>query len=336
MMKLETMRVIVDSLQEQTPLLVQTILSRWNDDIQDVRYIRSSANFVFSFRMLDEPYFLRFNHEDERAAALIEQELAFVLHLADRGLKVAGPVPSRQEAFVETVSSALGTFHATVFEALEGQHYELDDLTPEQLLMWGETFGKLHHIASTYPATQRLHWREQLAWFYSRLQGERDALEVARRLKQKLSALPTTSSNYGLLHADFELDNLVWQGNEAAVLDFDDCTYSWFVADIAYALRDVFGDDPSRVDLSHPTLHRFVEGYRTVRPLPDEELALLPVFLCFHNLFMFTRLLRALENLEKRNQPEWVETLSEKLKHKLVSYRDQFGSVLTTNIILVV
>lgn len=34
------------------------------------------------------------------------------------------------------------------------------------------------------------------------------------------AALPTTRDNYGLIHFDFESDNLSWNGNEVSALDF--------------------------------------------------------------------------------------------------------------------
>src|SRR2546430_7254258 len=55
-----------------------------------------------------------------------------------------------------------------------------------------------------------------------------------------LSALTVTETNSGLIHGDFELDNLFWQDDTIALLDFDDCSYSWYVADVAFALRDLF------------------------------------------------------------------------------------------------
>ena len=51
------------------------------------------------------------------------------------------------------------------------------------------------------------------------------------------------------------------------MIDFDDCATYWFVADIAFALRDLFGDSASQVDFQNAMLLRFIEGYRSARSI---------------------------------------------------------------------
>ena len=329
MMRLETMWRVLEFLQEDSTQLIEEMLARWGNDIDDVHFFRSSANFLFSFQMSNKPYFLRFNHESERTVEAIEQELAFVEHLAERGLSVAKPIPSLNDNLVESVPSTLGTFHVAVFEALEGKQYDLDELSSEQLSEWGRTLGELHEISNTFPVVERPAWQTQLDWINNYLpQEEKVALDVAKKLEQTFASLPVSEDTYGFIHFDFELDNIVWKGDKAKALDFDDCAYCWFVADIAFALRDLFDDHPEKVDLNHASLKTFAEGYRSVKPLTDNDLALIPLFLCFHNLLMFAKLLRSRENLALKNCPEWTQQLDEKLKRKVESYRENFASAL--------
>lgn len=329
MMKLELMWRVLDYLAEDATQLIEDILSRWANDAKDSHFFRSSANFVFTFQMSNKPYFLRFNHESERTVEAIKQELAFVNYLDQKGLNVAKPIPSLKGAFVESVSSTLGTFHAVVFEALERKQYDLNELSSEQIVEWGKTLGELHQISSSYPASKRPTWQTQLDWVKSYLpQEEKAALAIASRLEQKLGFLPASCSNYGLIHFDFELDNIVWEGNQIKAIDFDDCCYSWFIADLTFALRDLFDDNPSRVDLKNPSLKSFIQGYRSQQALSDETLALLPLFLSFHNLLLFTKIVRSREKFDKTNAPEWTEQLDEKLENKLASYRENFAQIL--------
>jgi Ser/Thr protein kinase RdoA (MazF antagonist) len=137
--------------------------------------------------------------------------------------------------------------------------------------------------------------------------------------------LPVSQGTYGLIHFDFELDNIVWAGDQAKVLDFDECSYSWFAADIIYALSNLFDDNPSHVDLKNPSLQSFVQGYRSQQALPDETLGLLPLFLSFHNLLTFTKLIYSRKNFDKTNSPEWTQQLDKKLENKLEIYRASFA-----------
>ena len=52
-----------------------------------------------------------------------------------------------------------------------------------------------------------------------------------------LGALPVDRDRYGLIHFDFELDNLYWRDQTIGMLDFDDCAHYWYAADIAFWLK---------------------------------------------------------------------------------------------------
>ena len=56
---------------------------------------------------------------------------------------------------------------------------------------------------------------------------------AVRRLGDRLSELPRDPSCYGMIHGDFELDNLAWVDDTPTSFDFDDAARSWFVADVA-------------------------------------------------------------------------------------------------------
>ena len=57
------------------------------------------------------------------------------------------------------------------------------------------------------------------------------------------------------------------------IIDFDDCGYGWYVMDVATSLLFLLGEPNYDAAFAG-----FVEGYRSVRPLPDEHLEMLPVF----------------------------------------------------------
>ncbi|MGL4574962.1 MAG: hypothetical protein ACRCV9_09250 [Burkholderiaceae bacterium] len=82
-----------------------------------------------------------------------------------------------------------------------------------------------------------------------------------------------------------------------------------------------------KVDIAHHDLQHLIQRYRQEKTLAAEELALLPNFLLFHNLFTFTRLLRALENVQKDDLRDLLKVLREKLDRKATIYRDRFCSL---------
>ncbi len=93
--------------------------------------------------------------------------------------------------------------------------------------------------------------------------------------REVLRDLGTGPEHFGLVHGDFLPENLLLgPGGDITLLDFDDCGTGWFLFDIATALFV-----PS-IDDSYPQVcDAFVAGYRSVRDLPDTEVAMLPLFL---------------------------------------------------------
>lgn len=104
----------------------------------------------------------------------------------------------------------------------------------------------------------------------------------------------------------------------------DDCAWYWYVADIALALSDLFGDRPSQVDWQNSAFQHFVHGYRTVRPMPQTELAQLPLFLQLQNLVTFARLYRAVTPVDPTGELPWMAGLRGKLAAKMRFDRAEF------------
>ncbi|MFE8702938.1 hypothetical protein ACFYKX_20225 [Cytobacillus sp. FJAT-54145] len=104
-------------------------------------------------------------------------------------------------------------------------------------------------------------------------------------------------------------------------MDFDDCCSHWYVADIAYALRDILEDG---VNWENPSLQQFLNGYEQRMELDKEILKELPWFLRMHNLVTFAKLLRTVDLEESRDYPEWLSGLHKKLLDKLDDYRVSF------------
>ena len=145
MMKLSLMQAVVGALNDtyESPI-ADALLAAWAHDQGRARYFRASANFIFMFKHAGNPYILRFTHAGERTAAAIQAELAFLQHLAARGVPVARPIRSLAGRMVESIATPLGVFHAAVFERLLGWQFDISDLALTQFAHWGHALGALH------------------------------------------------------------------------------------------------------------------------------------------------------------------------------------------------
>ncbi|MFD1737744.1 phosphotransferase enzyme family protein [Bacillus salitolerans] len=317
MLKLSMMNKIVKTVDENwRSAIAETILTRWGYDEGSVYYYRGSANFIFVFKRDGKRYFLRFNHSSERNFDEIHDELRIVNYLHEHGVKVALPEISRHNQLIESVDTDHGLFYSVVFEALEGNHWDIENLKEEDYYSWGRALGRLHHIFKTMPDEFTLHrksWFDQVEHIQPYLtSNEKEGLRV---LVEKMKAIPVSNENYGSIHFDFELDNIIWNNNEVSILDFDDCSRNWYVADIVYALRDL-------EKLEGRMFDSFIEGYKHETALDERVLKHIEIFKVFHHYFALARLVRSVDIDEKDLVNDSLRGLRKKLLLYIQSYRE--------------
>ncbi len=109
---------------------------------------------------------------------------------------------------------------------------------------------------------------------------ERDMLLDARdRLHAALTRYGKPASTFSLIHADLHPRNVLIDGAQAAVIDFDDAGFGWHLYDLAVALIG-YQEHPDFVTFRDAC----IMGYRSVRAISNEDLALLPMFLLIRDM----------------------------------------------------
>ncbi len=326
MMKLSTMQGLIQTLDEQggSPV-AEEILSCWQHDPGTARFFRASANFIFTFENQSREYILRFNHAGERTPDGVQAELDVLNYLASQAAPIGRPVRSLSGKTLEIVRTSSGRFLAAVFEKLRGFQYETPELPEHLFVAWGRALGELHRTLSGFHGSGRPSWREQLSLAADTIpHRETAARNMLDRLGHELNQIPVSAGSYGLIHFDFELDNLLWEGDRPGVVDFNSCAWYWYAADIAFALRDLFADRADRVDPTDPRFLAFIEGYRQAREIAQVELDRIPLFLKVHNLVTFADLERSLDGSGQSGEPGWLAALRRKLMQKQDAYRQSF------------
>lgn len=326
MMKLSTMKKVVDTVNKdwKSPL-AEKMLELWGYDADTVKYFRSSANFVFIFKKSGKTYFLRFNDSTERDLKSIESEVNILNYLIKSNMDVSKPVKSSNGKYIETFNTELGTFYAVVFEGLRGKMYEIDELSVNHFYNWGKALGSLHESMKNIPEeykTNRISYEKHLAFVDEILSdNEISAKEELKYLISRLNDLDINNNNFGLIHYDFELDNLVWKDEAVSILDFDDCSNYWYAADIVYALRDLIQDDTIP---NNEEYQKFIEGYKRETSIDVSLLNEIPLFIRLHNLVSFAKLIYTVDISDSPDYPEWLLNLREKLVNKMEELGSSF------------
>jgi Ser/Thr protein kinase RdoA (MazF antagonist) len=105
---------------------------------------------------------------------------------------------------------------------------------------------------------------------------------------------------FSLIHADLHPGNVLIHRDHLAVIDFDDAAFGWHLYDLAVAL--VFYEDHAHFAGFRDACLR---GYGAVRPLPDDVVGLLPMFLLIRRLVQVGWLHARPELPEQRDLQKW-------------------------------
>lgn len=326
MIKLSTMKRFFDQVDEQGgDVMLDALAGRWDAQPGSVRVLHASSNFTAAFTSGESQRILRCVPAEERTEVALLAELAFVRHLADRGVRVASPVPSLQGNLLELSDSPIGPVFATAWVRLEGRCQDNPGKAdPEMLHAWGRSLGLIHAAAVGYAAPGRPDLVTLLQTAGEQLPlANRSAQRAASLLRERMSRWARDPVEYGLLHFDLSLDNLIFGAGEPGIIDFDDCAYGWFGADIAFALRPLFQDRASRVDPSDPRMACFLSGYREVRPIPERTLEHMPHFLAMNHLHHLGSLATSLKAMPGGDAPPWVCQLQGRLRGMCAGFQQE-------------
>ena len=118
-------------------------------------------------------------------------------------------------------------------------------------------------------------------WEHAHLTKSERALLLRRRqdVRVALNEYGERPNNFSLIHADLDATNIVHDGDDLVLIDFDDCAYGWHMYEIASVLID-YRSTPDFEALCAVLL----EGYRKYRPLAQRDIEMLPAFLLIRGM----------------------------------------------------
>nr|WP_255684149.1 MULTISPECIES: phosphotransferase [unclassified Xanthobacter] len=275
---------------------VRGALPRWGLGTDaEVKLLTISENATF--RVTDKeagPLVFRVHRPGYHSRAEITSELAWIEALrADEVITTPRPIPLINGGLIADIEDEGTTRHVVAFEFLNGS----EPAEGEDLVGWfrqlGAIHAKLHAHARAWSKPEGFtrkvwnfettlgdtpHWGDFRASLGLDAKGQALLERTAALLKEKLLPLSQPDS-FGLVHADLRLANLLVNGDELALIDFDDCGLSWFLFDFAAAIS--FLEHEPYV----PALKAaWMEGYRTVAPLPAEASDQLDLFVMLRRI----------------------------------------------------
>ncbi|MEC9489105.1 MAG: phosphotransferase [Halanaerobium sp.] len=224
-------------------------IARFGISSDMINFLGGFQNFVYQFTREGQDFILRFSHDSRRTPELVMGEVDWLNYLARNGLKVCKAVKSKRDRIVEVIDAGQTSFSAVSFVKAPGRPTEQEDLTEELFIKMGNFIGRMHMLTRDYepstPEIRRPEWYEGMDSLANSYLNEvddkiKDKFIKIRRYPEKYTM---GRDEYGLIHCDFHRHNFHLYQNEIYLYDFDECSYSWFVEDIAMALFYALPDE---------------------------------------------------------------------------------------------
>jgi Ser/Thr protein kinase RdoA (MazF antagonist) len=226
----------------------------------------------------------------------LESELIWVEQIRkDTEVIVAAPIRGTDGEYIQFLRSdnkkAYALYTCVLFEFLEGKAPdESDEQTMVQSFFYlGEITACLHKHSKSWRDAGGLH---RFVWDHHNMIGNNpkwgfwqnaedldnkktNILEhAASIIQRRMKNYSRNGENFGLIHADLRLANILIDGDDLKVIDFDDCGYGWYMHDLASAVSFI-----ETKPITKKLIINWIAGYQKVSPLKQEDLDEIDTFI---------------------------------------------------------
>lgn len=226
-------------------------------------------------------FVLRIYRQKNKDSTRIEQEISFVDHLRNNGIKVPSIITNIHKEKVSTIEIDGMSWRVILMDFISGSH--TDTYTPVLLHDMADAQSRMHLLSEKLTSNEPSTITELKEGVFiqlidmTQIKDPRLVAFLGRaKLYRKLldSALPT-----GLCHLDYDRENILADpnGRITAILDFDDLAAAPFVVDLGYTLWEIWYTNGKQA------ADQYLALYEQQRPLNESEKSfLMPVILFRH------------------------------------------------------
>lgn len=306
--------------------------------LADVELILVSENVTFRAveRQSGDAYALRLHRPGYHDLSELTSEHQWLRALADAGISTPTPIATPAgEGFVPVRIGGTGggLRYASVSRWVDGEivssllRRRADPaLEQHYFAQLGAAMAAMHNQASSWepPAgfyRKRLDIDGLLGpdpywgrfWEYHALTAneQHTMLRARDEMIKVLREYGCESGTFSMIHADMNHDNLVVDGDRVTVIDFDDAAFGWHLYDIATALHGCSSPVVGAAEAA------FLDGYRSVRAIGDDDLALLPMFRLIQGMAL-------LGWIGERPEVDWPAGRLDLLRHDVLTLCAEF------------
>ncbi len=266
----------------------------------ELTLVNLSENATFKVTAPDgRSWALRLHRPGYHSRPAKASELTWLTDLRETGtVQTPVVIAGLDDDWIQRASIASSELrHAVLFKWETGTEPLISDDLNAPFERLGELAARMHHHVQQW---HKPDWFTRFTWDFDTALGgqhphwgrwsdgmgvDAPTRELFRRtvklIGQRLDAYGKTPNRFGLIHADLRLANLLVDGTDVKVLDFDDCGFGWFMYDAAAAVS-FYEHEPQIPSL----LDSWKQGYRKVRPLSREDETEIATFIMLRRLLL--------------------------------------------------
>ncbi len=243
---------------------------------------------------------LRVHRDGYHSKSAIASELAWLIDLRNTGVVTTpAPVKGRDGEIIQMIGHArmARPRHVVLFDWESGAEPGIGENLIEPFRVLGEVTARMHVHTRQW---QRPPWFTRLTWDFETSLGDanphwgrwRDGMGVdaeaakifgrcVELIGRRLVAYGKGSERFGLIHCDLRLANLLIDGAQVKVIDFDDSGFGWYMYDAATPVS-FYEHEPQVPEL----IESWKTGYRRVIDLAKDDEAEIPTFVMLRRLLL--------------------------------------------------
>lgn len=269
---------------KQTKQAALIALQHYDIDWSSIHFIQISEHATFRVDFGDGEKLLLRIHPATKTRSETASELEWLAYLRHKELIVPVAISNHEGEFITNAESREGLrYYATLLKWVEGDTIHKGMLTTENVHRLGAMMARLHEAGADFCPSRdfvRPTWGsksftkdwEHLNGHYAHFISEEGIAlyaQAAVRVSNHLDALESQErDDYGMIHADLHIGNIVYHHGEPFPIDFGRCGFGYHLYDIA---QSIMGLHPAQREL-------FIQGYRKVRQLSEAAMPILESF----------------------------------------------------------
>ncbi|WBW96589.1 phosphotransferase enzyme family protein [Oceanirhabdus sp. W0125-5] len=280
-------------------------------------------NFIYEGEINSRKYIFRITDASHRNKTQLREEIEFINILFNNGAPVNRPVRFPSFDYVEEIKSIKETYFICIFEKVNGVNWNEKPQTDENIFNAGKALGMMHRIVQrTEKNFKRDAWdKNQYLQVAKEVIPDESIHNKLDELINRLNQLHKSKNSYGLIHSDYLFCNMLYDGDDITVIDFDECEYNWFAYDIAvYLFYYIIGANPKHMDIepNEKLFKTFMAGYKEENQIDIFWIENLNEFFRLREFVLLSSIYRSsnLDSLGKW-QKDYIEVTEDRIKNDI-------------------